>query len=136
MSKGANLEVQFRFTEDKLRSGTSRGWRDDWQVNCKTCGGTGVHRNQQCATCAGNGFVVQTLRKPIEFKIPPGSRPGQRLRIRGYGYSGDPDTPENRGDLIVVLRLFGDGEVLQELQSIANTQKLPPARPIQSKLPG
>jgi curved DNA-binding protein len=37
--------------------------------------------------------------KTVEFKIPPGVRNGQKLRVKGYGQNGS--TPEKNGDLII-----------------------------------
>ena len=48
--------------------------------------------------------VEITAKPAIEIAIPPRSRPGQKLRVRGCGGLGVPNTPENRGDLIVTLR--------------------------------
>ncbi len=48
--------------------------------------------------------VEITAKPAIEITIPKGSRPDQKLRVRGCGGLGVPNTPENRGDLIVTLR--------------------------------
>lgn len=77
--------------------------------------------------CGGRGHVEKTEKPAIEIAIPPGCRPGQKLRVRGYGHHGSPKPAENRGDLIITLRLYGDGEMRNELPA-APAQVLPTAR--------
>ena len=141
MSKGANHEVVFRFSEDELRTGCKRGWRDEWRFPCGPCDGSGGSRSNICGACSGSGFVLRVRRGPGEITIPAGSKPGTKLRLRGLGYEGNPDVPENRGDLIIVLRTYGDGREVDELPSSrtasrpeAVMQTLPPARVLRAQL--
>ena len=50
----------------------------------------------------GAQVQVPTLEKPVQIKIPPGTQPGQRLRVRGRGL---PQREGARGDLLVSLRV-------------------------------
>ncbi len=127
MAKGANLSVDFRLTEEDFRDGTVRGRNDAWDYDCSSCHGSAVYRNRPCGACGGRGYIAKTEKPSIEIAIPKGCRPGQKLRVRGYGHHGVPNTPANRGDLIVTLRLFGDGEIVDELPA-APAQALPTAR--------
>ncbi len=51
----------------------------------------------------GGSVDVSTMERPVELKVPPESRNGQRIRLAGKGMPvlGSPD---RRGDLYVVLR--------------------------------
>jgi molecular chaperone DnaJ len=71
-----------------------------FNVQCKMCGGTGKIQNT-CATCHGEG----TVRRPqeVEFRIKPGTRDGQRIRLGGKGNAGTRGGPA--GDLYLVMRV-------------------------------
>ena len=51
----------------------------------------------------GGGVDVTTMGRPVELKVPPESRNGQKIRLAGKGMPvlGSAD---KRGDLYVVLR--------------------------------
>ena len=61
------------------------GGRMKFNLQCPRCGGTGKVQNT-CATCEGAGVV--TRREPLEFRIKPGTRDGQRIRLAGKGNAG------------------------------------------------
>jgi DnaJ-class molecular chaperone len=141
MSRGPDHEVVVRVDREELRTGSKRGWRDEWKHDCDACDGSGGSRSLPCTPCAGKGFVMIQRRKPIEYVVPAGSAPGTKLRLRGFGYIGHPDVPENRGDLIIVLRPYGDGREVDELpgtqrgdESAREIQTLPAARPLNNRL--
>ena len=50
----------------------------------------------------GLTLSVPTLDQPVTLKIPPNSRAGQKLRVRGRGL---PGTGDKQGDLIVALSI-------------------------------
>jgi curved DNA-binding protein len=50
----------------------------------------------------GTQVRVPTLGEEVSIKIPPGTQPGQRLRVRGQGLR---DRDGKRGDLFVVARI-------------------------------
>lgn len=127
MAKGANLSEEWHLFADEFQDGGTRGRTDVWDWTCKPCDGTAVHQNRPCRACGGRGHVERVDKPAIEVTIPAGCRTGQKLRVRGYGWHGVPNTPENRGDLIITLRLFADGEIRDELDA-APAQALPPAR--------
>jgi len=64
---------------------TQMGGRMKFNIQCPRCQGTGRVQNA-CATCHGDGVV--TRREPLEFRIKPGTRHGQRIRLAGKGNSG------------------------------------------------
>jgi len=64
---------------------TQMGGRMKFNIQCPRCSGTGKVQNA-CPTCHGDGVV--TRREPLEFRIKPGTRDGQRIRLAGKGNAG------------------------------------------------
>lgn len=64
---------------------TQMGGRMKFNIQCPRCGGSGKVQHT-CATCDGAGVV--TKREPLEFRIKPGTRDGQRIRLAGKGNAG------------------------------------------------
>jgi curved DNA-binding protein len=54
------------------------------------------------AVLGGTVDVVTLAGSRLSVKVPPGSQPGQRLRLRGHGLP-SPGAPDDRGDLYVTL---------------------------------
>ncbi len=79
---------------------TQMGGRMKFNVQCPRCGGTGKLQNQ-CPTC--NGAGVLTRREPLEFRIKPGTRDGQRIRLAGRGNAGTEGAPS--GDLYLIVQV-------------------------------
>ena len=52
---------------------------------------------------AGAKVEVPTPYGPVEMKIPPGAKSGQKLRVRGKGVAGQGGRPN--GDLLVILKI-------------------------------
>ena len=78
---------------------TQMGGRMKFNIPCPRCGGTGRIANA-CPTCHGDGLVQRT--EPLEFRIKPGTRDGQRIRLQGKGNAGlGGGVP---GDLYVIIR--------------------------------
>ncbi len=75
------------------------GGRMKFNTACPTCGGSGKSHTV-CPQCAGEGVVNRT--DPLEVRIKPGTRDGQRIRLAGKGnagrYGGSP------GDLYIIVR--------------------------------
>jgi molecular chaperone DnaJ len=78
---------------------TQMGGRMKFNVQCPRCGGTGKVQNA-CPTCHGEGTVTRT--ENIEFRIKPGTRDGQRIRLAGKGNAGVNGGPP--GDLYLIIR--------------------------------
>ena len=75
------------------------GGRMKFNVQCPRCHGTGKNIST-CSTCHGEGSVERT--EPLEVRIKPGTRDGQRIRIAGKGNAGlQGGAP---GDLYVIIR--------------------------------
>ncbi|MCL5262800.1 MAG: J domain-containing protein, partial [Acidobacteria bacterium] len=78
---------------------TQMGGRMKFNIQCPNCGGTGKVRSD-CRTCHGEGTVLRS--SPLEFRIKPGTRDGQRIRLAGKGnagiHGGQP------GDLYLIIK--------------------------------
>ena len=79
---------------------TQMGGRMKFNITCPGCNGTGRTSND-CPTCHGEGVVERT--ENVEFRIKPGTRDGQRIRLQGKGNSGVNGGPP--GDLYLIVRV-------------------------------
>jgi len=78
---------------------TQMGGRMKFNIPCPRCNGTGRTSND-CPTCQGDGVVSRT--ETVEFRMKPGTRDGQRIRLQGKGNAGlNGGAP---GDLFVIVR--------------------------------
>src|ERR1700678_785169 len=71
-----------------------------FNVTCPRCGGSGKNRSV-CPVCHGEGRVERT--ESIKFRIKPGTRDGQRIRLPGRGNAGTMGGAP--GDLYMVVRI-------------------------------
>jgi len=78
---------------------TQMGGRMKFNIQCPGCGGSGKTQNA-CSTCHGEGVVYK--REPLEFRIKPGTRDGQRIRLAGKGNAGL--NGGAAGDLYLIIR--------------------------------
>jgi molecular chaperone DnaJ len=78
---------------------TQMGGRMKFNIPCPGCNGTGRISND-CSTCNGEGVVSRT--ETVEFRMKPGTRDGQRIRLQGKGNAGLNGGPP--GDLFVIVR--------------------------------
>ena len=79
---------------------TQMGGRMKFNIPCPRCGGTG-EAPRECATCHGQGTVART--ETAEFRIKPGTRDGQRIRLAGKGNAGVRGAAD--GDLYLIVRI-------------------------------
>jgi molecular chaperone DnaJ len=70
-----------------------------FNVQCPRCHGTGKNLTT-CPTCHGEGTVTHT--EPLEVRIKPGTRDGQRIRVPGKGNAGGHGGAP--GDLYAIIR--------------------------------
>jgi molecular chaperone DnaJ len=75
------------------------GGRMKFNVQCPRCHGTGKNIST-CPTCHGEGTIERT--EPLEVRIKPGTRDGQRIRLAGKGNAGSHGGPP--GDLYVIIK--------------------------------
>jgi molecular chaperone DnaJ len=78
---------------------TQTASRMKFNVQCPRCHGTGKNVSV-CGVCGGVGTVNRT--EPLEVRIKPGTRDGQRIRIPGKGNAGMLGAPA--GDLYIIVR--------------------------------
>src|ERR1700756_1234784 len=78
---------------------TQTGGRMKFNVQCPRCHGTGKNL-ATCPTCHGEGTVTHT--EPLEVRIKPGTRDGQRIRVPGKGNAGAHGGAP--GDLYAIIR--------------------------------
>ena len=70
-----------------------------FNIQCPRCVDKGKIETP-CPTCHGEG--VLTKREPLEFRIKPGTRDGQRIRLAGKGNAGVNGGPA--GDLYLIIK--------------------------------
>ena len=73
-------------------------------TTCDRCGGEGKIIENPCPTCRGRAKVQQM--HTVEVNIPGGVDSGSRLRMGGYGETGEKGGPS--GDLYIVMRVKPD----------------------------
>jgi molecular chaperone DnaJ len=78
---------------------TQTGGRMKFNVQCPRCHGTGKNLTT-CPTCHGEGTVTSS--EPLEVRIKPGTRDGQRIRLPGKGNAGVHGGAP--GDLYAIIR--------------------------------
>lgn len=78
---------------------TQMGGQMKFTLQCPRCGGTGKLQSN-CATCDGKGTVTRT--ETIDFRIKPGTRDGQRIRLAGKGNAGT--NGGAAGDLYLIIK--------------------------------
>ena len=78
---------------------TQMGGRMKFNIPCPRCNGTGRISNA-CSTCHGEGVVPRP--ETVEFRIKPGTRDGQRIRLPGKGNAGL--NGGAAGDLFLIVR--------------------------------
>ncbi len=79
---------------------TQTAGRMKFDTQCPRCGGAGKVQSA-CPTC--NGAGVLTRREPLEFRIKPGTRDAQRIRLAGKGNAGTEGAPA--GDLYLIIKV-------------------------------
>jgi len=78
---------------------TQMGGRMKFHIQCPRCNGAGKTSNR-CPTCHGEGALSKT--ESVEFRIKPGTRDGQRIRLGGKGNAGT--NGGQTGDLFLIVR--------------------------------
>ena len=78
---------------------TQMGGRMKFNITCPRCNGVGRVANT-CPTCHGEGTISRS--ETVEFRIKPGTRDGQRIRLQGKGNAGINGGPP--GDLFLIVR--------------------------------
>ncbi len=74
--------------------------RMKFNMQCPRCNGSGKNQTV-CHTCGGQGSLMRN--EPLEIRIKPGTRDGQRIRLAGKGNPGHSGGPA--GDLYIIIRI-------------------------------
>ncbi|KAH8078530.1 hypothetical protein JL720_9727 [Aureococcus anophagefferens] len=75
------------------------------QSACPTCQGTGQSVEAYCAKCNGQGVERKAKQRGArEVKVPAGTQPGTKLRLKGKGAPAL-SKPAQRGDLYVTVNV-------------------------------
>src|SRR5580698_1354595 len=85
------------------RPGNSNGRPMKFNITFPSCNGTG-HNSNDRATWQGGGTVSRS--ETVDFRIKPGTRDGQRIRLQGKGNAGLNGGPA--GDLFLIVRTGTD----------------------------
>jgi molecular chaperone DnaJ len=99
---------------------------------CEACGGTRGQWSRPCGVCEGRG--VERGTRQVDVTVPPGVRPGQRLRLQGLGRAPLPDArgpdgaPAPAGDLYVVLDITLPRGLAIDGDDLVVTVRLDPAK--------
>lgn len=78
---------------------TQTSGRMKFNLQCPRCGGLGKARTP-CSFCHGEGAIHGS--EPLEVRLKPGTRDGQRIRLPGKGNAGILGGPA--GDLYIIIR--------------------------------
>ncbi len=78
---------------------TQMGGRMRFNLPCPRCNGSGRIAHA-CPACHGEGTVPRA--ETVDFRIKPGTRDGQRIRLQGKGNAGANGGPP--GDLFLIVR--------------------------------
>src|SRR5262249_4897098 len=79
---------------------TQTSGRMKFNMPCPRCHGSGQIQNE-CPNCHGQRLL--TVTEPLEVRIKPGTRDGQRIRIPGKGNAGRGGGPP--GDLYIIVKV-------------------------------
>lgn len=99
---------------------------------CEVCAGARGRWSRPCGVCDGRGFERGTSQ--VKVTVPPGVRPGQRLRLPGLGRGPLPDareadgSPGRAGDLYVVLDVELPRGLAIDGDDLVVTVRLDPAK--------
>lgn len=88
---------------------------------CPECGGSGLSSRARCPKCGGTGSRTGTRR--VTIKVPPGTREGATLRLRGLGGAGQ--SGGQPGDLLVHIHVQPDPEFERHGNDIVSDVAVP-----------
>ncbi len=83
--RGQDVETELPLTLEEAFHGGKKTVQVNIGDYCDLCGGSGVRGNRHCPECRGTG--QKSSPKTLTVKIPPGTREGTKIRLRGQGGS-------------------------------------------------
>lgn len=81
--RGQDVEAELALTLEEAFRGGEKTVQLNTRDYCEQCGGSGVSGDRYCSGCGGTG--QKTSPKTLTVKIPPGTRDGTKIRLRGQG---------------------------------------------------
>jgi curved DNA-binding protein len=99
--RGQDVEAELALTLEEAFRGGEKTIGLNTRDYCEHCGGSGVSGDRYCPGCGGTG--QKTSPKTLTVKIPPGTRDGTKIRLRGQG-GGSPGGQS--GDLYLKVTLL------------------------------
>ncbi|HKV55647.1 MAG TPA: J domain-containing protein [Candidatus Binataceae bacterium] len=116
--RGRDLEAEVAISLRDAARGARRRIDLTSEDQCDVCGGSGMTARQEtrgktriirsaepCKKCGGQGAV--RVQRTLEVTIPPGTREGSRMRLKGQGGRGS--RPDLNGDLFLLIRIEPSG---------------------------
>jgi len=97
LGKGLPIRMLVRVPEEELMNGTTLELRVNRREQCRMCRGTGEIKVASCPDCRGT--ARKKYESTVAVVIPPGTRHGAVLTLRGEGNAGFKGFPA--GDLII-----------------------------------
>lgn len=100
-----NIVIINKITKQQAKQGLNKKIQTSVTDICNVCNGTGKDENlKECENCSGDGFI-QNL-KNINFEIPPKVKNNDYIVFKKQGNKLRKD--EERGDIIIKIRIYGD----------------------------
>lgn len=95
-ARGQDVEADLMVSLEEALHGATRPISLRRTVPCEKCGGEGEVTGRVCGACNGSGGVAKV--ETYQFRVPPGVREGQKLRLAGRGDAGAGGA---KGDLLL-----------------------------------
>ena len=100
--RGQDLESTLELTLEEAYRGGHKSIKFTLESLCPVCGGTGAANQRICQRCAGTGSKV--VGKSLEVNIPPFTRSGSKIRLKGQGAQGP--VGGKPGDLLLTITIL------------------------------
>jgi len=85
---GADIYAELPITPEEARDGGPCVLQVTRLIICSDCGGSEKRTFPPCSTCRGEGRLAR--RERVRLLLPPGSRAGTRICVRGCGHECSP----------------------------------------------
>ena len=95
-------------------------------TTCNECGGRGRVPEKKCPDCKGSGH--NRVKRTLSVHFPAGIDTGMRLRMEGYGESGDPGAPS--GDLFIEVHVKRHDKFTRSGDNLETSLEISPAQAV------
>lgn len=99
--RGSDVEAELELSLEEAYRGGEKTVQLNVRDTCPTCGGAGIQGQNFCPGCGGTGEKASA--RTLTVKIPPGTRDGGKVRLKGQG-GGSPGG--TKGDLFLKIRIL------------------------------